>query len=133
MGNLFSGETDSVIVKVKPYFFTQNKDGYSQDKIKHFKITKIITLKKKDKDYLFNLSKYTIKKTSFKNNELSFNIEYHKDLSCSEIESYIRDAWHKFCNAGDPIKPNFIKEKKHNKKQIYFAISDIEFEYPKLS
>lgn len=133
MGNLFSGETDSVIVKVKPYFFTQNKDGYSQDKIKHFKITKIITLKKKDKDYLFNLSKYTIKKTSFKNNELCFNIEYDKDLSCSEIESYIRDAWHKFCNAGDPIKPNFIKEKKHNKKQIYFAISDIEFEYPKLS
>ena len=72
MGNLFSGETDSVIVKVKPYFFTQNKDGYSQDKIKHFKITKIITLKKKDKDYLFNLSKYTIKKTSFKHNSLCF-------------------------------------------------------------
>ena len=51
----------------------------------------------------------------------------------SLIETYISDAWHKFCNAGDPIKPNFIKEKKHNKKQIYFAIDDVEFEYPKLS
>ena len=132
MGNLLSGTTDNVIIKVKPYFFTKNTDGYSHDKIKNFKIIKMITLKKKDKDYLFNLSKYTIKKTSFKNNELCFNIEYDKDLSCSEIESYIKDAWHKFCNAGDPIKPNFIKEKKHNKKQIYFAISEVVFEYPKL-
>ena len=44
MGNIFSQETDSVIVKVKPYFFTTNEDGYSQDKIKNFKITKMISL-----------------------------------------------------------------------------------------
>ena len=97
MGNLFSQETDNVIVKVKPYYFTKNDDGYSQDKIKNFKITKNITLKKDD------------------------------------IESYITDAWHKFCNAGDPIKANFIKEKKYNKKPIYFATEYVTFEYPKLS
>jgi len=34
MGNLFSQETDNVIVKVKPYYFTKSEDGYSQDKIK---------------------------------------------------------------------------------------------------
>ena len=133
MGNLFSSETDNVIVKAKPYFFTLNQDGYSQDKIKNFKVTKSISLKKKDKDYLFNICKYTLKNTSFNNNELIFDIKYNKELSVSEIETYISDAWHKFCNAGDPIKPNFIKEKKHNKKQIYFAIDDVEFEYPKLS
>ena len=36
MGNLFSQETNNVIVKIKPYFFTINEDGYSQDKIKNF-------------------------------------------------------------------------------------------------
>ena len=46
MGNLFSQETDNVIVKVKPYYFTKVEDGYSQNKIKNFKITKNITLKK---------------------------------------------------------------------------------------
>jgi len=86
-----------------------------------------------DKDYLFNVCNYKIKKTSFKSNELIFDIQYDKLLSCSDIESYITDAWSKFCNAGDPIKVNFIKEKKHNKKPIYFAIEDISFEYPKLS
>ena len=55
MGNLLSQETDNVIVKVKPYYFTRSKDGYSQDKIKNFKITKNITLKKDDKDYLFDM------------------------------------------------------------------------------
>ena len=133
MGNLFSQETDSVIVKVKPYFFTTNEDGYSHDKIKNFKITKMISLKKTDKDYLFNIGKYKIKTASFKNNELIFDIKYNTILNCSEIESYISDAWHKFCNAGDPIKPTFIKEKKHNNKTIYFATDDITFEYPKLS
>ena len=133
MGNLFSQETDNVIVKVKPYYFTKNDDGYSQDKIKNFKITKNITLKKDDKDYLFNVCKYKIKKTSFKGNELIFDIQYDKLISCSDIESYITDAWHKFCNAGDPIKANFIKEKKYNKNPIYFATEDITFEYPKLS
>ena len=133
MGNLFSQETDNVNVKVKPYYFTRSEDGYSQDKIKNFKITKNITLKKDDRDYLFNVCKYSIKKTSFKGTELIFDIQYDKVLSCSDIESYISDAWSKFCNAGDPIKANFIKEKKYNKKQIYFATSDIEFEYPKLS
>jgi hypothetical protein len=120
-------------LKVKPYYFTRSEDGYSQDKIKNFKITKNITLKKEDKDYLFDICNYKIKKTSFKGNELIFDIQYDKVLSCSEIESYITDAWHKFCNAGDPIKVNFIKEKKYNKKQIYFATEDITFEYPKLS
>ena len=133
MGNLFSQETDNVIIKVKPYYFTISEDGYSQDKIKNFKITKNITLKKEDKDYLFNVCNYKNKKTSFKSNELIFEIQYDKVLSCSDIESYITDAWHKLCNAGDPIKANFIKEKKYNKKQIYFAIEDISFEYPKLS
>jgi hypothetical protein len=133
MGNLFSQETDNVIIKVKPYYFTISEDGYSQDKIKNFKITKNITLKKDDKDFLFNVCNYKIKKTSFKDNELIFEIQYDKNISCSDIESYITDAWHKFCNAGDPIKANFIKEKKYNKKTIYFAADDINFEYPKLS
>ena len=133
MGNLFSQETDNVIVKVKPYYFTKNDDGYSQDKIKNFKITKNITLNKGDKDYLFNICNYKIKKTSFRSNELIFEIKYNKVVSCSDIENYITDAWHKLCNAGDPIKANFIKEKKYNKKTIFFAIDDIKFEYPKLS
>tara|TARA_Y100000389_G_C17365256_1_gene465964 strand:- start:322 stop:684 length:363 start_codon:yes stop_codon:yes gene_type:complete len=120
-------------LKVKPYYFTKSEDGYSQDKIKQFKITKNITLKKEDKDYLFDVCNYKIKKTSFKGTELIFDIQYDKVLSCGEIESYITDAWHKFCNSGDPIKANFIKEKKYNKKQIYFATEDITFEYPKLS
>lgn len=133
MGNLFSQETDNVIVKVKPYYYIRSDDGYSQDKIKNFKITKNITLKKDDKDFLFNVCNYKIKKTSFKDNELIFEIQYDKNISCSDIESYITDTWHKFCNAGDPIKANFIKEKKYNKKPIYFDTEDIKFEYPKLS
>ena len=65
MGNLFSQETDNVIVKFKPYYFTNTRPetGYSNDKIKNFKITKNITLNKDDKDYLFDICKYKIKKT----------------------------------------------------------------------
>ena len=88
MGNLFSQETDNVIVKVKPYYFTKSEDGYSQDKIKNFKITKNITLNKGDKNYLFNICNYKIKKTSFRSNELIFEIQYNKVLSCSNI-SYV--------------------------------------------
>ena len=132
MGNLFSQETDNVIVKIKPYFFTINEDGYSQDKIKNFNITKMINLKKNDKDYLFNIWKYNIKKSSFKKNQLIFNIKYDKDLNTNEIENYISNAWTNFCNSGDPIKASFIKEKKYNKKQIYFSVSNIDFEYPNL-
>ena len=36
MGNTFS--TDKVTVKIKPYFYILDKDGYSQTKIKNFKI-----------------------------------------------------------------------------------------------
>ena len=132
MGNLFSQETDNVILKIKPYFFTINEDGYSQDKIKNFKISKMIKLNKNDKDYLFNVSNFTIKKSSFTNNELIFNIKFNKEINTSKIENYILDAWKKFCNSGDPIKASFIKEKKYNKKQIYFSVSNIEFEYPNL-
>jgi len=46
MGNLFSQETDNVIVKFKPYYFTNTYPvtGYSNDKIKNlnFIITKIL-------------------------------------------------------------------------------------------
>ena len=135
MGNLFSQETDNVIVKVKPYYFinTDPETGYSNEKIKNFKIIKNFTLKKDDKDYLFKICNYKINKSSFKSNELIFDIQYDKVINCNDIESYITDGWHKLCNAGDPIKANFIKEKKYNKKQIYFAIDDIIFEYPKLS
>ena len=132
MGNLFSQGTDNVIVKIKPYFFTINEDGYSQDKIKNFNITKMINLKKSDKDYIFNVSKYNIKKSSFNNNEFIFNIKYDKDLNTSEIEKYISSSWYSFCNSGDPVKASFIKEKKYNKKQIYFSVSNIDFEYPNL-
>ena len=34
MGNTFS--TDKVTVKIKPYFYILDKDGYSQTKIKNF-------------------------------------------------------------------------------------------------
>ena len=47
----------------------------------------------------------------------------------SELESYIKDAWFNYCNSGDPIKPNFIKEKKHATKPIYFGIDSIDYIY----
>ena len=122
-----------LLLKLNHIILPEAKTDIHKIKIKNFKITKNITLKKDDKDYLFNVCKYSIKKTSFKGTELIFDIQYDKVLSCSDIESYISDAWSKFCNVGDPIKANFIKEKKYNKKQIYFATSDITFEYPKLS
>ena len=109
------------MLKLNHIILLKIEDGYSQNKIKNFKITKNITLKKDDKDYLFNVCNYKIKKTLFKGNELIFDIQYDKVQSCSDIESYITDAWSKFCNAGDPIKANFIKRKKYNKKTIYFS------------
>ena len=90
MGNLFSQETDNVIVKVKPYYFTRSEDGYSQDKIKNFKITKNITLKKDDKDYLFNVCKYSIKKTSFKGTELIFDIQYCFKEQAQDLFIYLK-------------------------------------------
>ena len=127
MGNTFS--TDKVTVKIKPYFYILDKDGYSQTKIKNFKIIKNINLKKTDKDYLFEINTYKIIKNSFTTSKLIFTIDYNEEINSSNLESYIKDAWNKYCNAGDPIKPNFIKEKKHKGKQIYFGIDSIEFIY----
>jgi hypothetical protein len=127
MGNTFS--TDKVTVKIKPYFYILDKDGYSQTKIKNVKIIKNINLKKTDKDYLFEINTYKIIKNSFTTSKLIFTIDYNEEINSSNLESYIKDAWNKYCNAGDPIKPNFIKEKKHKGKQIYFGIDSIEFIY----
>ena len=127
MGNTFS--TDKVTIKIKPYFYILDGDGYSQTKIKNFKITKNINLKKTDKDYLFEINTYKIKKNSFNTSKLIFNIEYNEEINSSNLESYIKDAWNNYCNAGDPIKPNFIKEKKYKGKQIYFSIDSIEYVY----
>ena len=126
MGNNFS--TDKVIIKIKPYFYILQEDGYSETKINNFKIIKNISLKKKDKDYLFKINKYKIK-NNFNTNKLIFNIEYNEEISVSKLESYIKEAWNNYCYAGDPIKPNFIKEKKYKGKQIYFGIDSIEYVY----
>ena len=131
MGNLFSStdKVEKATVKVKPFFYTLDEDGYSQNKIKNYKIYKNITLKKKDKDYIFGVKTYKINKMNHTSSLLSFDITYKESVEVSELESYLKDAWFNYCNSGDPIKPNFIKEKKHATKPIYFGIDSIDYIY----
>ena len=131
MGNFLSSSNivTQVKVKVKPYFYILDEDGYSQDKIKKYKIYKNITLKKKDKDYIFGVKSYKINKTDHTSTTLLFEITYKEGAEVSELESYIKDAWFNYCGSGAPIKPNFIKEKKHATKPIYFGIDSVDFIY----
>ena len=134
MGNMYS-QTSEVIIKVNPYFYNLNEDKITRDKIKNFTITKKFNFtankirKSANEKYIFGIDKFKIIKSSFSKKEFIFHIKYTNPVYTSQLESYVEDAYAKYCNSGDSLKANFIQEKKYKTKSIYFSIDNIDFNY----
>lgn len=120
-----------IIVKIIPQFYILD-ENLNIIKIKNFKIKKKLILNKKKKEILFNYNNLKFKtiKSSYNSNNLIFKIKYKKkdeDITFSDLEYYIQEAWISYCGDGDPLKATFIDEKKYKihtgkKKNIYFNV-----------
>tara|TARA_A100001015_G_scaffold51696_1_gene56798 strand:+ start:1028 stop:1444 length:417 start_codon:yes stop_codon:yes gene_type:complete len=115
-----------IIVEIIPQFYILDENSNIK-KIKNFKIKKNLTLNKKKKEFLFNYNNLKFKtiKSSFNSNKLIFEIKYKKkdeDITFSDLEYYIEEAWISHCGDGNPLKATFINEKKYKNKQIYFNV-----------
>lgn len=115
-----------IIVEIIPQFYILDENSNIK-KIKNFKIKKNLTLNKKKKEFLFNYNdlKFKTIKSSFNSNKLIFEIKYKKkdeDITFSDLEYYIQEAWISHCSDGNPLKATFINEKKYKNKQIYFNV-----------
>ena len=78
---------------------------------------------------MFGIDKFKIIESSFTSKAFIFHIKYTNPVYTSQLESYVKDAFAKYCNSGNPLKANFIKEKKYKQESIYFSIDNIDFNY----
>ena len=128
-------QTSEVIIKVTPYYYNLNEDKNTHNKIKNFTITKKFNFtankirKSANEKYVFGIDKFKIIESSFTSKAFIFHIKYTNPVYTSQLESYVKDAFAKYCNSGNPLKANFIKEKKYKQESIYFSIDNIDFNY----
>lgn len=93
----------TIRVEVTPQFY--DKNGKVNNVV--YKKNALYTLSNDDMEYLFSQGA-KVQAHSIVDNKLVYDVCIQPTVF-SKIRNYVKDAWKKYTNAGDPIKATFVK------------------------
>lgn len=109
MGSVFSQTAvDSVIVEVTPIFYDRSYDTLVTDIT--YKKNALFKLSKKDVHFLFGQDTKVRDHSIDGDGKLLYIVDLPFMTQLPRLRAYIKDAWWKFTNAGDPVRANFVNE-----------------------
>ena len=94
-----------VLVEVTPTFYHDNVVTNVT-----YKKNALFKLSKDDVEFLFGQNA-TVRNHSIDDNGKLLYTVYIPFKSISRLRAYIKEAWWKFTNSGDPVRASFVKEK----------------------
>lgn len=107
MGAILSSHknlVDSVVVEITPRFYDSFFSTITDVTYKTNALYKI----PKDLQFMFGMNS-SIEEHSIVNGKLIYRINLPYLRSIRRLRAYIKDAWWKYTNSGDPVRATFVK------------------------